>query len=85
MVFSSTVSGETVFGNKRVKYGSFASGTYTGGDIVTGLNTVEVFNVICNGSLATSVVPNETLPLAGGSVTVICSANSAGYWEAKGN
>ena len=68
-----------VFGNKRVNFGTFsqASGD-TGGAIVTGLDTVEYFN------LTAEVVTTSD---SSGTVTVTTQnpgAAQAGYWIAIG-
>ena len=70
-----------------VASGSYtSSGGSTGGDIVTGLDTVVSFMITPKGAaVATNQsVVNETLPLAPGTVTIVTDANQVGYWEARG-
>lgn len=44
MAFAASKSGESVFGNKRVTYGTFTQGDGdTGGAVDTGLSTVDFF------------------------------------------
>jgi hypothetical protein len=86
--FASTVLLETptVFGNKKVVYGTFASsGGATGGDIATGLQVVENIILQHTGSSVSADAPaiNETLP-CGGDVTIVTTANTAGSWMAIG-
>lgn len=89
MAFAYAVSGQTVIGNKRMVWGTYTNGgSDTGGDIVTGLSTVETFFLQPKGAsvIANNPVVNETLPLSnsGGTVTVVTTADEDGYWEAKG-
>ena len=70
---------KTIMGNKRVHYGTFTQlNTETGGDIATGLRSVEYFEL--SGLVTTSV--------AGGTVTATTLdpgvGNQAGYWMAIG-
>ena len=88
MAFSYTVNSKDAMG-KGVVSGSYTStGGSTGGDIQTGLDTVETFLVTPKGStVATNQsVVNETLPLtnANGTVTIVTDANQVGYWLAIG-
>jgi hypothetical protein len=88
MVFASSVTKETVFGNMRVRMGTFTQeSNTTGGDIKTGLNTVASILVQPKGSAVTanSAVVNETLPLAGGDVTIVTDADVDGTWIAYGD
>ena len=87
MAFASAVTDKTVFGNKRVHFGTYtASGGGTGGDIATGLQQVHSIMLTATGSSIVADAPtvNETLPLVGGDVTVICTANTTGVWMAIG-
>lgn len=77
----------TVFGNKRVASGTWANtGGSTGGDINTGLNTVEQFILQVTGVSAQALAPslNEVLPVAGNAITIVTNANDAGNWFAIG-
>ena len=87
MAFTSTVSGSTVFGDKRVTFGTYAaSGGATGGDINAGMTTVLSMDVTASGSAVVADAPtiNETFPVAGSAVTVIVTADTTGYWFAFG-
>lgn len=88
MAFSSTITETTVFGNKRVAYGTFTNGVSdTGGDIETGLNRVDFIHLQVTGSAVDTNAPavNETFPLASGNVTIVTTANTDGIWVAYGN
>ena len=88
MAFTSAVLGTTVFGNKRVKWGTFTtSSTDTGGDISTGLTRVDMMLLQHSGSAAAADAPaiTETFPLSGGDVTVIHTTSADGYWLAIGD
>lgn len=78
MAFSYSVSGESVFGNKRVKYGTYTQGNGdTGGAIVTGLSEVDNFD-----ATAALTVSNSS-----GTVTITTAdptATVTGYWKAFG-
>ena len=85
MALASSVTGSTVFGDLRVTYGTFTNDT-TGGDISTGLTSVFAMSVTAKGSSIVADAPpiNETVPLAGGDVTVITTTSTTGYWVAYG-
>jgi len=88
MAFTSAVLGTTVFGNKRVKWGTFTtSSTDTGGDIATGLTRVEMMLLQHSGASDVDDAPavNETFPLSGGDVTIVHTASADGYWLAIGD
>lgn len=90
MAFTYAVSGTIAgTGSKTRVYGTYtSSGGGTGGDIVTNLYTVEDFRLQPKGAavIATQSVVNETLPLTNtrGTVTIVTSADEAGFWEAWG-
>jgi hypothetical protein len=73
MAFSSAIVGESVFGNKRVKWG-----TYTNG--------LEALVLQPGGSsaIATAPVVDETLPVSGNAVTIVTADNEDGTWLAIG-
>lgn len=74
-------------GSRARVHGTYtSSGGGTGGDVTTGLTVVEDFTIKPKGSsvIATASVINETLPLAGGVVTIVTSTDEVGYWEAWG-
>ena len=89
MSFATSRTETTVFGNKRVFMCDFVSdsGT-TGGDITTGLSTVErvLFGHKGSSVVASAPVYNETLPLTntGGVVTIVTVADTAGTFMAIG-
>ena len=90
MAFTPAVAGINYEGNQKIVYGTYVNdGGSTGGDVITGLSTVEQFRIDEKGSgvIATRSVVNETLPLSNstGAVTIVTSANESGMWEAKGN
>ena len=84
MAFASAVTHKTVFGNKRIHYGTF--GSSTGGDIDTGLRSCEHINLTVKGSAVTANAPavNEDMPCAGNAVTVVHDSGMTGYWMAVG-
>lgn len=87
MAFAYTVKGKTVMGNKRVAWGTYSNGSGdTGGDIVTGLASVDTFSLQQTGSAVTTGAPvvNETFPLASGTVTIVTDDNADGIWRAEG-
>ena len=88
MAFGSTIEGSSVFGNRRVAWGTYTSDTgSTGGDIVTGLESVESFMLQAKSTaiqVAGGPVVNETLPIAGSAVTIVTVADAVGYWFAFG-
>ena len=88
MAFTSAVLGNTVFGNKRVKWGTFTtSSTETGGDIATGLTRVDMMLLQHSGASAAADAPavTETFPLSGGDVTIKHAESADGYWLAIGD
>lgn len=88
MAFTSAVLGTTVFGNKRVKWGTFTtSSSETGGDIATGLTRVDMMLLQHSGASDVDDAPavNETFPLSGGDVTIVHTASANGYWLAIGD
>ena len=88
MAFTSTISsGGAVIGNKRARWGTFAStASDTGGNIDTGLRIVEFIFLQQTGSAVTADAPvvNETLPVAGSAVTIVTTADATGNWFAIG-
>lgn len=87
MAFTSAVTMKTVFGNKRVHFGTYSTdSTDTGGDINTGLRSCEAIFLQQTGSAVTADAPviNETLPCAGNAVTIVQTASADGYWMAVG-
>jgi len=85
--FTPVILKQTVQGNRKVSYGTFAnSNGATGGEVLTGLSIVEFFELQHTGSSVVSDVPvaNETFPLVGGSVTIVTVADTSGIWKAIG-
>ena len=78
MAFAATQTGESVFGNLRVMYGTYTQGnTDTGGDIQTGLGQV----MFATATAATKQVTDK------GKVTITTAdptADVTGYWMAMG-
>jgi hypothetical protein len=92
MAFSYTVTTSTkqpiVWGGDKISYGNYNATSVAGGDIVTGLATVDAFFLTPQGSSVSSnqSVYNETLPLsnAGGTVTIVTTTSEVGSWMAIG-
>ena len=79
--------GENIVGNRRNVWGTYAiSGGATGGDITTGLHSVEKITLTPTGSSIVADAPtaNETFP-CGGDVTIIATQDTAGLWDATGD
>ena len=81
MSFSSSFPKFVSLGNKRATYGTYAntSGS-TGGDINTGLNTVEYFSSNNYSQAATT----NAVSISGGIVALTTVANEGGQWFAIG-
>lgn len=87
MAFAYTITRTTVFGDRKIVYGTYASSASgTGGDIVTGLTLCEQLQLTQTGSAVTANAPvvNETLPVAGGTVTIVTDADATGQFIAIG-
>ena len=88
MAFTSTIAGRTVAGNKRMHWGAWDGTGVTGGDIDTGLVMAESVMLTNKGTAleaAGTAVVNETLPIAGNAITIVCTSGDAGYWMAIGH
>jgi hypothetical protein len=85
MAFSYTVTSTSIRGNKRVINGTFTNDSSSGGDIVTGLTSVETMALVHTGDTVISDVPtvNETMPCTG-TVSIVTVADKNGTWEAVG-
>ena len=89
MAFTSvrTRAEDNVIGDRRI-----ATGTYTntsgsiGGDIDTGLLTVESVTLQPKGSAVATNAPvvNESMPADGSAVTIVTDADEVGTWIAYG-
>lgn len=86
MTIVTTINGKTVFGNKRVHYGtSVISGDVATDDVVTGLTRVDSMTVVVKGGTQKGSAINETLPISGTDITVVTESNNQTfYWEAIG-
>lgn len=85
--FASTITEAGVMGDKRYAYGTYTpSGGSTGGDITTGLSSVHFIVLQPSGSAARISQPavTETLPKSSDGITVVTTADEAGYWYAVG-
>ena len=86
MAFTTTTSSNTVFGNKRIVFGTFASDSGTlGGDVVTGLSAVDFFTTAIGSVPTVPVQVNEVFPLTSGTVTIATGPNDTGFWMAIGD
>jgi len=87
MAFSSTITDRGVFGSKRCAWGTYTNASSsTGGDIETGLESVEYIQLQEKGTavqVAGGAVVNETLPVSGG-ITIVTVADDCGFWFAIG-
>lgn len=86
LAFSYTINKQDIFGTTRVVMGEFAStDATTGGDIVTGLNTVYHVDLTHTGNAAVESAPSvdETMP-CGGTVTIKTVTATAGTFIAYG-
>lgn len=88
MAFSFTITRQTWEGDRKVVYGTFTNtGGSTGGDIVTGMQVVELIELQHTGSAVVSDAPvaNETFPLTGRTpVTIVTAADKSGLFRAVG-
>ena len=87
MAFAYAITGQTIFGNKRIVYGTFTNGgAGTGGDIATGLTSCEAIFLQLKGAAvdANAPVVNETLPVVGGAITIVTTADADGTFMAFG-
>jgi len=79
MAFAYTVTGNDIWGRKRVVMGTFSQvDDDTGGDIVTGLRLIEGFDMSVNPI---------TVSASGGTVSVTLAGsdgNQEGFWKAVG-
>jgi hypothetical protein len=85
MAFTSTVTGRSKLANKNVTWGTWTTDT-TGGDINTGLTSCDFIMLQTSGAAvsADQSAVNETLPVAGSAVTIVCTSGADGYWWAMG-
>ena len=87
MALTQTTNVETHIGGVRKVSGNYINtGGATGGKIQTGLTVVNAFKLQPWGAAVVTSFPvvNETLPLNGGTVTIVTLANESGCWFAEG-
>jgi len=84
MAFAYTVSGRDRVGRRWRTWGTWTNGAAdSGGNIVTGLRTVETANIGVSSHLGTEI-PKMTLNSTAGYITLVTSEGADGYWEAVG-
>lgn len=84
----STFVGRSVAGNECVTWGTYTDGgAGAGGDINTQLHRcTRILLQPYGSSVATNAsVVNETLPVDGSAVTIVCDASQTGLWVAFGD
>jgi hypothetical protein len=85
--FTSTNSNRPkAIGTMRMSFGRYDDDATGGGDIDTGLNMCHSIMLSHEGSAieAKVAVVNETLPVDGSAVTIVCENSDTGYWLAFG-
>ncbi len=86
MAFTSTILKKGMIpGSGRIHCGTWTTDT-TGGDINTGLLKCEAIFLQTSGAAvsADQSAVNETLPVDGSAVTIVCTSGADGYWLAIG-
>jgi len=86
MTLTSTITKQTVIGDRKLVIGTFTNDG-AGGDIETGLRVVEQIHIQHTGSTAVAETPSvhETLPLGDRtSPTIVTTNEKAGIWMAIG-
>ena len=84
----SSFVGRAVWGNECVTWGTYTdAGAGAGGDLNTKLHRCnKIFLQPYGSSVATNAsVVNETLPVDGSAVTIVCDASQTGLWLAVGD
>jgi hypothetical protein len=88
MAFGSEITQRAIqaYANRRKSWGTFDASSVTGGDIDTGLRKCEKIVLTCQGSAVAANAPavNESMPVAGSAVTIVCDSGQTGWWEATG-
>ena len=88
IAFASTSDERGIVGDLRYAQGTYTSNSgSTGGDIDTGLTTVNTMFLQPKGSSVASNAPviNETLPGADGTaITIVTDSDEVGNWQAWG-
>lgn len=87
MAFTQSIIAKTVFGNKRIVLGTYDCTAVTGGDISTGLKSVDMCILTPTGAAVDTneASVNETMPLNGGDVTIVTDSGATGQFLAIGN
>lgn len=85
MAFTSTITGYSYWGSKRMNWGTWSTDT-TGGNIDTGLTMCEGIILQYTGEAVVADQPaiNETLPIAGSAITIVVASGADGIWRAWG-
>lgn len=88
MAFTSTITQQFVVGDRVCHIGNYVSDDgSTGGDIATGLRSVDSISVQQRGGAAAAApAVNENIHqgAVGGAVTIVTAANATGSWIAFG-
>jgi len=87
MAFEFTIENEQILnGNMKIVYGTWNADSVTGGDIVTGLDRVDMCVLGHTGTAVEAAVAvcNETFPLSSGSVTIVATSGDTGTFMAIG-
>lgn len=91
MSFSNAITDTVAIGDKRLAWGSFTSGSTTGGTVTTGLASVESF-VLCPNKATTAPTgimtidsASTTLPQGKDGVVIKTDSGISGYWQAIGS
>lgn len=86
MAFTSTITRKENAGSEKKNHGTYTSAdASTGGDINTGLKVCDSILLQPKGSsVGNAPMVDETLPVAGGAVTIKTDSNEVGYWSATG-
>lgn len=82
MTFANAVSGSTVFGDLRFKYGTFTNGAQdTGGAISTGLSAIFAYGVHVDSHVGSN---QPKCTINGGTLTIVTEEGADGRWWAVG-
>jgi hypothetical protein len=87
MAFAYDIQGRSVFGDRRIAWGTFTNGgSDSGGDVKTGLSQVHHISLTHTGAAVVASAPsvNETMPLNKGDVTIVTVTGADGTWFAVG-
>lgn len=83
MTITTTIDKRTVFGDLRVVIGHCAN-TGTGGNVVTGLDSLFLFLPINLGATAAEISVNSVFPLASGTAVIVTESSVTFAWIAIG-